>query len=328
MTKISVIFPVYNVNKYVKKSLLSILKQSFDDIEVIVVNDCSTDDSLKTIKGIDDNRITIINNKRNYGLAESRNIGMSHATGDLIYFMDSDDEIRPNFFEEIVKRFSADQDLDVVCFNYDKTNNLLNVDDLESIQLKWQKKLSSKSALLRLMDGSLSTTAWSYISRRAFLHSIKFRFSAGKLFEDMNTTSYMLSEASGIDYMFFSPSPYLYLQRSGSIMGKNKKKPDLKELNDNLFMITEEYRTFKKTFGNDSIVDHWLMNMLFYYYEFYYVRVHDKHLLEQYSSKISSIAAESQYVLTPKEKIKCVMVRFPILFTCKKIIERIRSCDL
>ena len=100
MPKISIILPVYNVEKYLKQCLDSIINQTFTDFECICVNDGSTDSSLKILQqyASKDNRFKIIN-QENKGLSESRNIGLSVAIGDYILFIDSDDFIDNNFCE-------------------------------------------------------------------------------------------------------------------------------------------------------------------------------------------------------------------------------------
>ena len=93
--KISIIIPVYDTMKYLGKCINSILKQDFQDIEIICVNDCSKDDSLKILENYKnkDDRIIIVNNKINVGLSQSRNNGIKVASGDYIMFLDSDDYI-------------------------------------------------------------------------------------------------------------------------------------------------------------------------------------------------------------------------------------------
>jgi len=89
--KISVVMPVYNSEKYLKESIGSILNQTFKDFELIIVDDCSTDNSLKIIKGYKDKRIKLFRNKKNLGTVRTRNIGLKKAKGKYIAVMDSDD---------------------------------------------------------------------------------------------------------------------------------------------------------------------------------------------------------------------------------------------
>ena len=91
MKKVSVIVPVYNTKKYVKDCLDSIINQTYKNLEIIVINDKSTDSSMKIVKKYKDKRIKIINLKKNSGVAIARNTGIDLSTGDYICFLDSDD---------------------------------------------------------------------------------------------------------------------------------------------------------------------------------------------------------------------------------------------
>lgn len=104
MPKISVIVPVYNVEKYLPKCLDSICNQTLKDIEIICVNDCSPDDSLDVLQGYadKDERIKIVNREKNGGLAAARNSGLDLACGDYIAFVDSDDYISLDFCEKLI----------------------------------------------------------------------------------------------------------------------------------------------------------------------------------------------------------------------------------
>ena len=106
MAKISVIIPVYNAEKYISRCLDSIINQTFKDIEIICVNDKSTDDSADILGKYSkkDKRIKIIDNPQNIGAALSRNKGIDTATGDFIYFIDADDYIDEKYLECMLKK--------------------------------------------------------------------------------------------------------------------------------------------------------------------------------------------------------------------------------
>ena len=114
-TKLSVIIPVYNVEQYLPKCLASVVQQTLKDIEIICVNDGSTDNCLKILEEFKskDNRIKIIN-KENAGLGNARNTGLEEAKGEYISFIDSDDYIDENFFELLYNEAKED-DADVAC---------------------------------------------------------------------------------------------------------------------------------------------------------------------------------------------------------------------
>lgn len=87
---VSVIIPVYNSEKYVKETIESVLKQTYQNFEIIIVDDCSTDNSCQIIENIDDQRIQLIQLDKNSGVAVARNIAIENAKGQYIAFLDSD----------------------------------------------------------------------------------------------------------------------------------------------------------------------------------------------------------------------------------------------
>ena len=91
MDKVSVIVPIYNSKKHIKECITSIINQTYKNLEIIVVNDCTPDKSMKYVKKFNDKRIKIINLKKNSGVAFARNAGIDASNGDYICFIDSDD---------------------------------------------------------------------------------------------------------------------------------------------------------------------------------------------------------------------------------------------
>ena len=132
MPEISIIIPVYNTEQYLGNSLKSLINQTFKDIEIICINDASTDNSLQILESFarQDNRIVILNQK-NSGVAAARNNGLYHATGKYIMFCDSDDFYEPNMCEVMLKTM-LDNKLDIVkcstnVFIEDKSNRNINL---------------------------------------------------------------------------------------------------------------------------------------------------------------------------------------------------------
>src|SRR5690625_806428 len=115
--KASVIIPVYNTEKYIGEALRSIIHQDLEDIEIIVINDGSTDDSLKIIQTVaeKDARIRIFS-QENKGLSESRNHGIETAGGEFIYFMDSDDILAPGTLSHCYRKCKEEK-LDFIFFD-------------------------------------------------------------------------------------------------------------------------------------------------------------------------------------------------------------------
>lgn len=129
MKKVSIIVPIYNVEKTLARCLDSILAQTYKDIELICINDGSTDNSLKIITEYEklDTRITV-KNKKNDGLSNARNDGINLAKGDYIFFLDSDDYIEKNMIEELVKNIEENDML--VCEHYEENN-----EDIKKVEL-------------------------------------------------------------------------------------------------------------------------------------------------------------------------------------------------
>ena len=100
MTKISIIVPIYNVEKYLKRSLDSLVNQTLEDIEIILVDDGSTDNSHKIAEDYKENYSNVLLvTKENGGLSDARNFGLQYASGEYIAFIDSDDYVESQMFE-------------------------------------------------------------------------------------------------------------------------------------------------------------------------------------------------------------------------------------
>ena len=105
MTEVSIIIPVYNAEKYIRKCLDSVITQTLRNIEIICINDASIDNSLEILMeySVKDTRLKIINNEKNIGVTKSRNIGLNNSLGEYIFFIDIDDWIEINYIESLYK---------------------------------------------------------------------------------------------------------------------------------------------------------------------------------------------------------------------------------
>lgn len=120
MKKVSIVLPVYNGEKYVGKSIESVLSQTFENIELIIVNDCSTDNTGTVIRGYaqKDNRIRIIENETNQKLPKSLNIGFANATGDYFTWTSDDNQYRPDAIEKMLNALEDNPELSFVYADY------------------------------------------------------------------------------------------------------------------------------------------------------------------------------------------------------------------
>lgn len=137
MTKISVIIPVYNTESYLRKCLDSIVNQTLKDIEIICINDCSTDSSRDILKEYEqkDNRIRIIDFEKNKGVSVARNSGINVATGEYIGFVDSDDFIDLDFYEKLYDK-AIETNSDIVKGNLKYIENNQELKDFQNLNDK------------------------------------------------------------------------------------------------------------------------------------------------------------------------------------------------
>ena len=189
MPKISVIVPVYNVEKYLSDCLDSILKQTFTDIEIICVNDGSTDNSRKILEEYKnkDSRIRIVD-KENGGLSSARNAGMKAATGEFYSFIDSDDWADITMLEKLYNNAVKNSSDIVICGvnQYDETNKQ-NIEG-DYFTLKYFDKsfddrvFSYEDTLSFTMN--VCVMAWNKLYRKSFVDGLNAKFPEGLIFED------------------------------------------------------------------------------------------------------------------------------------------------
>lgn len=240
--KISVVLPVYNVEDYVVEAVRSVLGQKLET-ELIIVNDGSTDDSFNRVKQFAKFSNVKLITTVNGGLSSARNVGIKHATGDLIYFMDSDDVLRPNFFENVTLVMEK-YDLDMVNFDYEEYSDK-NIVISKSVgvgtlvNIEFYK--TTEDILHALMKGELHQMAWSYIIKRNIFEKKSNRFSEGRLFEDNNSAVRFFGSAQKAGKLMFENSPYLLRKRSGSITAQAYKNKSINELDDELFVFEDAY---------------------------------------------------------------------------------------
>ena len=181
--KVSIIIPVYNVEPYLKQCLDSVINQTLKDIEIIVINDCSTDNSLQIIKDFTDKHknIKIIDNKKNEGLYKTRNMGLEIATGQYIGFVDSDDYIEKNMYE-IMYLKAKDTNADIISCNYlILFDNKARKKTLKKIDFSYSMNLlkASNNKLVGAENILFDTpVSWNKIFRKDFLIKNNINFDS------------------------------------------------------------------------------------------------------------------------------------------------------
>jgi glycosyltransferase involved in cell wall biosynthesis len=120
MPFISVVIPLYNKENYIKDTIESVLDQSFTDYELLIIDDCSTDNSKRVASQFADSRISIVTHSTNKGLSASRNTGIQNAAADYIAFLDADDLWKPNFLSEIHQLITDFPEASLFATNYEE----------------------------------------------------------------------------------------------------------------------------------------------------------------------------------------------------------------
>lgn len=212
MTKISVILPVYNAERYIKKAIESVLNQSFTDFELIVVNDGSTDSTQDIINSFDDKRIRLIT-QENLGPGASRNNALKIARGEYVMYLDSDDWFCSDAFKIAYDEITS-KDADLTFFqmiNYDdETSEVYPNDwfDLTTFDESFEGRVFSPAET----PGSifdLSVGVCQKIYKTGFLRKIDARFPEGIFFEDMPFFFYVYLKAERISIV----KRHLYYRR-------------------------------------------------------------------------------------------------------------------
>lgn len=228
-TFFSIVLPVYNVEKYLDRCLFSITDQKFDDIEIIIVNDGSTDKSLEIASNWEkkDKRIKIIN-KNNAGLGMARNTGLEYATGKYVWFIDSDDYVENNSLNEIYNELKKD-DYDAVFFGFSRINQK-NKKVFSLIPNTPQKNYKGNKNILNDVfpyffsqnpitgiSYGIRVSAWSCCFSTKFLKENKFEFVSERKFisEDVYFFVEIFRKINKIS--FIEKSLYCYCMNGGSL---------------------------------------------------------------------------------------------------------------
>lgn len=193
---LSVIVPVYNVEKYLKRCLESILVQSWNDYEIILVDDGSTDSSAQICDLYAEKyKMIRVIHKENKGLSDTRNRGIEKASGEYVYFPDSDDWLEPNTFSEL-SDVIEELTYDIISFNREFVTS--EEDKLISAKSRIQK-LSGKQALLEMLNqGDVTGFANDKIYRKKLFLDNDIEFPVGKYYEDLGTNYKLFLKATKV----------------------------------------------------------------------------------------------------------------------------------
>ena len=213
--KISIIVPVYKVEQYIDKCVNSLIHQTYENLEIILIDDGSPDNCPQICDeyAIIDERIKVIH-KKNGGLSDARNVGLNNSTGEYALFVDSDDYIELDTVEKFVNIIGSKKP-DIIVGN---ANRLINGEriPMNHKYINNTSMISGKDYLkYELKNGTMHMVAWLNMYRVEFLNKNNFRFKVGLLHEDEHFTPRVFLNAEKViatDIVFYN-----YLIREGSI---------------------------------------------------------------------------------------------------------------
>ena len=311
---ISVIIPIYNVEHYLEKSVESVINQSYENLEIILVDDGSTDDSGKLCDKIakKDERIKVIQ-KKNGGISDARNVGIEKANGKYLGFIDSDDYIDEFFYETlyaILKKYNSD----ISMCNYKKVYTDSEENNTESEHK--EQVFDSKQALRELLlFGKIENYVWNKLYKKDVF--TKVRYPVGKKMEDLGTTYLTIKNSKTVvvtDYI-----GYFYRQRKGSIMSNSNSNL----IRDTRDMVNKRYNDLILT-DKDLINELTINRLTFikYYYEDI-GKLKDKKILSEFNGEYKFY---KEHYKTYKKEIKKTTaskikkIDFSILYYSNKLL--------
>ena len=273
MCEISIIIPVYNVEKYLRDCLESVFSQAFNDMEVICINDVSTDKSLEILQKYaqKDSRVKIINNCKNSGLSFSRNVGLREAKGTYIMFLDSDDMLADNALKEL-HTYIEKNDVQGMVYNREVRLESETAKKcyqfLSQTEQKFAKSdiISGKDLFIEMAEEKCwKTEVWRYLWKRKFLLENKLFFYEGIFHEDELYSFKSLMKAEKI--LCVNKKYYIYRRRDESITSTIKYRHV-----ESLFLIFNEVYNIWKTETFDASVEQAIETYLDYIFSHFQTR--------------------------------------------------------
>lgn len=214
---ITVIINVYNGERFIAKCIESIINQTYRNLEILIINDGSTDNTLKICEGYQDERIKIITTE-NLGLSLSRNIGIENSNGEYLYFVDSDDFVENDVIEYLYNLCKQYNSLLSTCnpltiFNYD-----FNIDEIEeNIKVIDSKEMLKKVLLAENVAGAI----WNKLLKKELFNDVRFQ---NRIINDIVVTYKIVIKADKIVYS--NQKKYYYLKHLNAATVSGDEKPE------------------------------------------------------------------------------------------------------
>ena len=285
MTKVSVIVPFHNVEQYIDECLNSLVNQTLKDIEIICINDCSTDGSVSIVERYmrTDDRIKLLQTEKASGQSTARNKGLEIAQGEYIGFVDSDDWVELDMFEKMYNRaFSEHTDITMCQANlYDDKEQRTYTDDyygLKPLEKMGEKTFNANDTKDEILN--INVVLWNKIYRRSFLQTIHGKFADGYIYEDLLFffETYLKAEKVNIlwEYLYY----YRQNRQFSTMQNSDKKVYDRIPMVEATYNVLQTADFFKE---KKSEIVCWIIDDIFHrytvledkYYEEYYKRMQE-----------------------------------------------------
>lgn len=243
---ISVIIPIYNAEKYLKRCIESILNQTYKNLEILLINDGSTDKSKDICNEYKekDSRIKIIN-KENEGVSKTRNIGLNLAIGEYIFFMDSDDFLDKTAMEIMYNEASKYK---IIKLNYKVMKN-----NREKDRTRYCGIFSREQLLKEIISGKIGGFCWGYLIKRELIQNINFNENTSH----MEDTIFIIQLLKNVDYIKMIDNSYYYYCINTSSLTSVKSTNILKTIEEYLYSINaiQEYinKNFRHNYREDIL---------------------------------------------------------------------------
>ena len=235
MIKVSIIVPAYNVEEHIEKCLETLVNQTLKEIEIIVVNDGSTDETKRKVEPFLEKYPEKVKylEKQNGGLSDARNYGMLYAQGEYIGFIDSDDYVELNMFEEMYQKAKEENS------------------DMVECDFIWEYPHRQRIDIGKIYEGKKEAllyarvVAWNKLIKRETLEKAEIRFPKGLRYED---TEFFYKLLPSLEKISFVKIPMVhYVQRSNSIVNtQNERVKEIFEIWDNVFKFYKENNLFEE----------------------------------------------------------------------------------
>ena len=292
---ISIIVPVYNVEDYLDKCINSIINQTYTNIEIIIINDGSTDNSYEICKSYKDKRIKLYSIK-NKGLSGARNYGISKSKGKYLAFVDSDDYIEKDYIEVLYNNLIK-EDADLSCCSlYEVFKNEIKN---KSKKDKYYVMNSYETIEKTFTDEGLNVYVWNKLYKKELFKNIKF--PVNKNSEDIYVMHEIISSCKKIVYE--SIPKYYYVQRKNSIVN-NINKINIDSIEASLHAVN--YLKNNKELQRYAIKNY-LNTRLRYYKKLLYSNKEDKTIRNDYLRELKKY---KKIPYTKKEKLELFLFKY------------------